>query len=52
MPLKHDVAGMPVPAADDDPCAVREPVGPLAMRLKGEGPLAARAKNPLCMRIK
>lgn len=54
--LKHDgpaaAAAGAQAAQPADPCAVKDPKGPLAMRLRHDGPADANRRNPLCMRLK
>lgn len=56
--FKHDAPPPPAgaavksPAAPVDPCAVKDPKGPLAMPLRHDGPSDGPRRNPLCMRLK
>lgn len=56
--LKHDAPAPPAGAVAEspsplaDPCAVKDPKGPLAMPLRHDGPSGGPRRNPLCMRLK
>lgn len=56
--FKHDAPPPPAGAAAKslaapvDPCAVKDPKGPLAMPLRHDGPSDGPRRNPLCMRLK
>lgn len=55
--LKHDGPASPAgavaaPSQPGDPCAVKDPRGPLAMRLRHDGAADGPRRNPLCMRLK
>ena len=52
MTLKGEAEPAPAPVGSVDPCALPEPTGPLAMKLRHDKPNAPGQRNPLCMHLK